>query len=214
MMTLAHSGWVATVVWSCVGCFLVLNSKLLGPPSEWFNMDAEKNVTTAFSVALMLAAATAAAILSTLAAKEHSFGRSMIIAGYLLSAVLAAMALDDWFVWHEKLEGLAGLKWTYWYAPVPALAVAAGAVLASALPSRSRLYLMLGFLAWLAAGVIESFFWGPGSIAQSTVTMPIEEVLEMAAPIALFAGLAKGVVDLPSKDSTQVGLASSLPSDR
>ncbi len=214
LMTLARSKWVATLVWSCVGGFLLLNSQLFGPPNYWFNMDEEKNLATAFSVALMFAASIAAAMLATLAVRERSFSRLRITAGYLLAAVLAAMALDDWFVWHEKLEGLAGLPWTYWYAPVPALAVAAGVVLGSALSSRSRLYLMLGFMAWLAAGVLETFFWGPDSLEfQSPVTMPMEEVLEMAAPIALFAGLSRAIVSLASEEPTETGTAPSQPRD-
>lgn len=168
---------------------LVFGSELLGPPADRLNLDGEGNLAALFSTALLAAAAVGALLLS---AALNDAQRGAHLAAAVMALVLAAMALDEWRVLHERLEGLGGLSWTYWYAPIPLTAMVAGVVVGRALDRRARVYLVLGFIAWVAAAGIETFLWGPGPLFQDPRTMPVEETLEMLAAISIAAGLLRG----------------------
>ncbi|MFA9271528.1 MAG: hypothetical protein ACEQSX_12355 [Baekduiaceae bacterium] len=168
---------------------LVFGSELLGPPAERLNLDGEGNLAALFSTALLAAAAASALLLS---GALNGAQRGAHLAAAVMALVLAAMALDEWRVLHERLEGLGGLSWTYWYAPIPLTAMVAGVVVSRVLDRRARCYLGLGFIAWVAAAGIETFLWGPGPLFQDPRTMPIEETLEMLAAISIAAGLLRG----------------------
>jgi hypothetical protein len=191
LLIAVRSPVIVAAVWACVVVFLVLGSEMLRDPPRWINLDRERSLPTAFTVGLMLAASLAAGLVAILTPERGRAGWIWRGAPAVLALLLAFMAADDWFAWHERLQDLGGQPWTFWYWPVPATATLASAVLSTKADRRSAVYLALGFLAWLGAGVIETFFWGDGLEYQDPVTMPIEEVLEMAAPIAFFAALSR-----------------------
>ncbi len=168
---------------------LVFGSELLGSPPGTLDLDGEENLAALFSTALLAAAAVSALLLSAALDGAH---RGQHLAAAVMAVVLAAMALDEWRALHERLEGLGGLSWTFWYAPVPLTAMVAGVVIGRALDRRARCYLLLGFIAWVAAAGTETYLWGPGPLFQDPRTMPIEETLEMLAAISIAAGLLRG----------------------
>lgn len=176
----------ATLALLGVVVFSVFGSTLLGTPRRSLDLDRERNLATAYSVALMLGACLTAQLLAAWSGREQMRLRA---ASLVLAVVLLAMAADDWLSWHERLEGVGGWTWTQLYAPVPGLGMVAGAVIGIHGARRARTYLLTGFLAWVGAAVLETFFWGSGEREQQPVSMAIEETLEMLAPIALAAGL-------------------------
>lgn len=193
---------VVGLVLAAVPVFLLLGSEVLWQPGRWWNLDTERNLPTAFSVSLVAGAALAAVAVGVEARRRGRQPVRVVVSAFILAFVLAVIALDDWLVWHEKLEGIGGQGWTTWYLPVPLIAALSAAVVATALGGRARWYIALAFLAWLAAGAIETFLWGSGLVDQDPRTMPVEEILEMLAPIALFAGLSRGVEEVRHESSS------------
>ncbi|MBJ7519202.1 MAG: hypothetical protein JHC84_05855 [Solirubrobacteraceae bacterium] len=189
LVGLLRSRTVAVGTFGTVVLFAVFGSELLGTPVRGLNLDRERGGAALFSASLLATGSLSAMLLAEALRRWHRAAR---IAAVLMAAVLALMAVDEWSALHERLQWLGDLPWTYWYAPIPVTAMAAGVVMSRVLDTRARVYLALGFAAWVIAAVIETFLWGPGPLFQHPVTMAVEEVLEMLAAISLAAGLLRG----------------------
>lgn len=189
LVWLLRSPAVVIGTFGAVVLLATLGSELFGTPDERLSLDREGGGAALFSAFLLATVSLSALLLAEALGHRDRAARN---AGVVMAAVLALMAVDEWRALHERLQGIGGLPWTYWYAPLPVTAMAAGAVMFHVLDTRARIYLGLGFAAWVVAAAIETFLWGPGPLFQHPVTMPVEEVLEMLAAISLAAGLLRG----------------------
>lgn len=212
LVAAARSPAAIRLVLGLIVLLLVFGSELLGTPHPRLDLDRERTAGAALTAGLLGTGAAAALLLS---AQPRGWAR---LAGAVLGMILAFMATDELLALHERLQGLGGQGWMTWYAPVPVIAIAAGGVLAVRMDARARQYLLLGVAGWLVAGFIEYFLWGPGPLFQDPVTMPIEEVAEMLAAMAIAAGLLRGAAhareDPTGRRPTRRGAPGGLRSSR
>jgi hypothetical protein len=162
---------------------------------QWFDVNSERNVPTAWSALLLLTCAGAAALLA---------GRGRRDTGWVLVAVTCAfLALDESFELHERLGGLGTsvaddrLHFA-WVVPGGALACLVGLVLLQRLraqhPEVLRRLVVAGAVYLSGALVLEALSGqvlrahGAGGKAYTLVTS-VEEGLEMAGASLLLAAL-------------------------
>ena len=162
---------------------------------QWFDVNSERNVPTAWSALLLLSCATTAALLAV-----RGWGGS----GWLLVAVTCAfLALDESFELHERLGGLGSsvaddrLHFA-WVVPGAALACVVGLVLLRRLraqPAAVLRRLVLAAVVYLTGAlVLETVSgqvlraYGAGGKAYTLVTS-VEEGMEMAGASLLLAAL-------------------------
>ena len=160
---------------------------------QWFDVNSERNVPTAWSALLLLACAVTAALLAVRGG-----------AGWLLVAVTSAfLALDESFELHERLGGLGAsvaddrLHFA-WVVPGAALACVVGLVLLQRLRTQPvevrRRLVVAGAVYLTGALVLETLSgqvlrgYGAGGKAYTLVTS-VEEGLEMAGASLLLAAL-------------------------
>jgi hypothetical protein len=179
---------------------------------RWFDVNAERNVPTAWSALLLLASAVTAALLAV---------RARGGSGWLLVAVTCAfLALDESFELHERLGGLGAsvaddrLHFA-WVVPGAALACVVGLVLLRRLrtqPVEVRRRLVVAGAVYLTGALLLETLsgqvlraYGAGGKAYTLVTS-VEEGLEMAGASLLLAAL---LVQLrhakPGRNSSSTG---------
>lgn len=147
-----------------------------------FDPDAERRIPALYS-GMLLVIAAAAALLS-----RHR-GRSFVV----LSAGLAAMAVDEVLAVHEKLEHYLALDWQLIYIPafLVALVVVIGVVRGMRRDApRAVPVLAAGAACWIASQVLEAVQWDGGNKNPGyEVMMYIEEVLEMLGTVGFIVSL-------------------------
>jgi hypothetical protein len=174
---------VALAIGTMILALGVLGSLRGGAGLHGFDLDAEKNIPSAFSAALPIAAGILALVLAPRVAK----GRQRL-AWYALAGAFVWMGFDEFAQVHETLERITGIDWQILYAPlVVVIAVAWFNVLRTLWPVvRARLMLIGGAAAWFLAQIIEQVQWnGDQRRSGYTEMMGAEELLEMAGS-ALF----------------------------
>lgn len=186
LVDLFRSQWIGAAILAAIGLLGVVGSDALGAPHPRLDLDAEYSAGAVLSTALLAGGAFGAALLAW---DEQGVGRR--VAASALAATLAFMAADELLSIHEHLRGIGGSPWVLWYLPVPGLAILCGLMLARDMDARARLYLALGVLGWAVAAGIEAFLWGDGPRFQDPRSLPVEEMSEMLAALAIAAGLLR-----------------------
>jgi hypothetical protein len=153
----------------------------LKPRLHQFDLDAEDVVPAAWS-ALLLVAASAAALANGLISKRNIARR-----WYVVGAFFFFMSFDEFDGLHEKLEGRTGIDWETLYIPIFLLAAVAGLMLLARLratiPNAAPLFLG-GAVCWAVAQVLERFEWdGHTKLSYYNVKMVPEELLEMSGSL-------------------------------
>ena len=179
---------------------------------EWFDVNSERNVPTAWSTLLLLSSAVTAALLAV---------RSRSGSGWVLVAVTCAvLALDEAVELHERLGGLGAsvaddrLHFA-WVVPGGALACLVGLALLRALRRQPlvvrRRLLVAGAVYLTGALVLETVsgqalrLHGAGGKAYTLVTS-VEEGLEMAGASLLLAALVLQLRQAkPGRNSSRTG---------
>lgn len=154
-----------------------------GPIAE-FNLDGEFTVPAAISGLALLAAAALALLL---ARSGSALQRRSAFAG--LGVFLAAMAADEIWAVHEKLEGAVGVDWQVLYAPA---VLVAGASWLIAYPAFRRLggrgvaFFLAAPGAWLASQAVEKVQWDGDRLVHPWTIVP-EEALELTGSLLFIA---------------------------
>ncbi len=164
-------------------------SHVFGAPASAFDLDAERNVPSAFSAGLFAVASLAAAGLRR-ATAAGAPGRTATLA---LAVLLGWMAIDDLAMLHERMVGLIdAVHWIVWYLPVVGATIYA-AVRVSRVHPEARGPFIFTFVAWFASGFIEMASWDEVRHMQPWGWVLVEETLEMLAALALILGLVRAL---------------------
>lgn len=172
--------------------------------AQLFYLDGERNIPTAFSTFLLLAAALLLAFITTL---ERSRPGSMVLHWSVLSGGFAFMAIDEAWSFHEKLTAPMramlgndhlGIYYYAWVVPAIALLLALGLFFLRfllRLPPRTRLSFLLAGAIYVGGAVgielIEGRFdelHGDRNLI-SGITGSIQETLEMTGVIVFIWAL-------------------------
>jgi hypothetical protein len=161
------------------------------PVRMFFGVSAEMSLPTFFSVGLLVAAASAHALLGRLLDRDKAFA--------VLAVVLLLLALDDFAALHERLviiSDAVGVESGYGWV-LPGLVVAMGVVVAfvrvaTRLTRKARRVLLLGVLLFLGAAFglesVNGLLDRPGTDgAPLQVLTHVEEVLENVGVILVFS---------------------------
>jgi hypothetical protein len=185
-----------------------------GSPARMvFGVSQEANVPTAFSVALLLAAATAHAVVGRLVGGRTGTAFTVV------ALVLVALAFDDFAALHERLVVVAeliGIRDGYAWV-VPGLLVAAGVVavfvrLVTHLRGRVRRDLLVGILLFLGAAFglesVNGLLDRPGTDgAPLQIGTHVEEVLENVGVVLVLRAALGMVVVTGRRDTWSIRLA-------
>jgi len=177
---------VAAVLFGGIAIMAVLGTlQRLGAAPNLFDVDGEGKPPAAWSAIVLLVAATAAWLVSTVPSEHDARLRFR-----LLAAFLAFMGADEGLTLHERLSDAVGVGWLILYLPVAAVGgVMWLAVLRRLWPlERERILMILGAAAWLGSQLIEKVQSNgqEGRIEGYGALSLIEEILEVTGS-ALFA---------------------------
>jgi hypothetical protein len=185
-----------------------------GSPARMvFGVSQEANVPTAFSVALLLAAAIAHAVVGRLVGGRTGTAFTVV------ALVLVALAFDDFASFHERLvvvADLIGIRDGYAWV-VPGLLVAAGVVavfvrLVTQVRGRVRRDLLVGILLFLGAAFglesVNGLLDRPGTDgAPLQIGTHVEEVLENVGVVLILRAALGMVVVTGRRGSWSIRLA-------
>lgn len=186
---------VATVLFAGIGVIAVLGAgERLGAPLGLFDFDGEGKPPAAFSALVLLAAATASWLISTLPSQRPWRMRFLGLAAFL-----AFMAVDEAITLHEIVSAAVGVGWQPLWAPIVAVGgVAWLLVLAKIWPlRRERTLLMLGAAAWFLSQVLEQVQSNEedGRVEGYGLLSSLEEVFELIGS-ALFVLALLGALQI------------------
>jgi len=174
----AVSGLAITVL-----VILGIAQRVAYPTLELANLDSEASVATGFSAALLWIAAVCWLLVAVTT-------QPRLLAHRIWWAVLALLALDEGYAFHERLERWSRIDWQVLYLPVLTVASLAWlGVVRRHWPQRdARVLLGAGAAAWGGALLLELIQnWGgaPVSAAIYDPAMITEETLEMIGSTTL-----------------------------
>lgn len=177
-----HIGLVGAVGTVCIAALGAMGVVFIRRPEGLgtFNLDGEGDVPAAFSGGLLLAGAIVAALLA-----QRGQRRFLAIA-----LVLGAMALEEVFFIHERLEVSTGVDWQVLYAPVGLLGLIVGIVAIVESHREARWLLGAGGVAFLTSQLLEAIQWdGTQKVSWYEGLLVPEELLEMASGLLFLCAL-------------------------
>jgi hypothetical protein len=176
---------VAALSGLAIAVFVVLGiaQRVAYPLLDVANLDSEASIATGFSAALLWAASLCWLLVAVTA-------QPRLLAHRIWWPVLALLALDEGYAFHERLERWSGIDWQVLYLPILTVASLAWlGVLRRHWPQRdTRALLGAGAAAWGGALLLELIQnWG-GSPVRAAIYDPAmitEEALEMIGSTTL-----------------------------
>jgi hypothetical protein len=142
-----------------------------------FNLDGERNLPTAWS-GLLLVAASALGFVAVRLSRETAIPTVLLAP---VAGLFAFMSLDEVWTIHERFETATGVPWQVFYIPVFA---AAGFAALRLVPHLRRFppaapLLVVGGVVWFVAQMIDKWQWNADDVLVHPYSIVPEETMEM-----------------------------------